>query len=320
MLHVFSKERSGLKWAVYNKNSNVWMRGSLSPLTVLNMCGHAWWLDFLGGENPVFYAQPAVLNHKIFILGYHSHRSTHRSCTMVYDTWTQSVIRRAPMMNPRRNFACCVISGRIYVAGGSMKRRRASRDAIVYIPESDLWKPIPKMPTRRSGCLGAAVDGIFYVIGGYNLGEKTSCFSSAVGPYLYMSSMDSYDPETNTWRETKEGLPLLARVIACTVMGSHIYVLCSDPFQLSFFKYDTVNASWSRVNLPFIPTFNPNFSCVTMGSYIYIKQVQGCIVDLIGRSRITGLVLIYDIEMQVWSRGLDFPLLGSGAIYVVVER
>jgi hypothetical protein len=103
------------------------------------------------------------------------------------------------------------------------------REAIVYIPESDLWKPIPKMPTRRSGCLGAAVDGIFYVIGGYNLGEKSSCFSSAAGPHLYMSSMDSYDPETNTWRETKEGLPLLARVIACTVMGSHIYVLCSDP-------------------------------------------------------------------------------------------
>ena len=71
------------------------------------------------------------------------------------------------MMSFRMKFACCVISGRIYVAGGSMKNTRATREAIMYIPQSDSWKPILEMPTRRTGCLGAAVDGIFYVIGGH---------------------------------------------------------------------------------------------------------------------------------------------------------
>ena len=134
-----------------------------------------------------------------------------------------------------------------------------------------------------------------------------------------MNSMDSYDPETNTWRETKESLPFVAHVIACTVMGSHIYVLCSDPVQLSFCKYDTINDSWSRVSIPFVPTFNLNFSCVTVGACVYIVQVQGCIGDLLGRDGNNRLVLIYDTEMQVWSRGPDLPLPGNGAICAAVE-
>lgn len=38
-------------WDVYNMNSNLWMRVPLSPRTVMSMCGNAWLLDYIGGEN-----------------------------------------------------------------------------------------------------------------------------------------------------------------------------------------------------------------------------------------------------------------------------
>lgn len=97
----------------------------------------------------------------------------------------------------------CVISGKIYVFGGSLGRD-ACREAIVhveeYVPDLDLWRPITNMPRKRYGYLGAVVDRIFYVIGELKFGKKNG-FS--LHPYAYAGSMDSYDPKTNTWLKTK---------------------------------------------------------------------------------------------------------------------
>lgn len=123
--------------------------------------------------------------------------------------------------------------------------------------------------------MGAAVNGIFYVIGGFK-------FSSMLGlsrqPYAYVASMDAFDTKLNCWQKTRI-LPMGGCVIACTVVGRAIYMLTSHAVELSFWKYDTWDESFTRVKPPPIPS--PlridnflKFSCVTMGSDVYIIQVS----------------------------------------------
>jgi hypothetical protein len=54
------------------------------------------------------------------------------------------------------------------------------------------WAPRTPMPTARTWLTSSVVNGIIYVIGGYN------------GAYL--STNEAYDPATNTWT-TKASMP-----------------------------------------------------------------------------------------------------------------
>lgn len=118
------------------------------------------------------------------------------------------------------------------------------------------------------------MNGVFYVVGGLK-------FSSMLGlttqPYAYVASMDAFDTKLNCWQKTRV-LPMGGCVIACTVVGRAIYMLTSHAVELSFWKYDTWDESFTRVKPPPIPS--PlridnclKFSCVTMGSDVYIIQV-----------------------------------------------
>lgn len=128
---------------------------------------------------------------------------------------------------------------------------------------------------RRYGCLGAAVNGVFYVIGGLKF---SSMLGLAMQPYAYVASMDAFETKTNCWQKTRV-LPMGGCVIACTTVGRAIYMLTSHAVELSFWKYDTWVESFTRVKPPPIPS--PlridnylKFSCVTMGTDVYIIQVS----------------------------------------------
>jgi hypothetical protein len=328
LLFVFGGAGTGLKSAVYCKSNGGWGAGLLFNTDSIQ--GNEWYLDYHSADNSLLYAQSAILNQQIFILAaIPCPISGNGDCTIVYDAWTMSLTRRAPMLCPRKKFACCVISNRIYVAGGALindSTRAAIVDAEEYIPELDVWKPIANMPRKRYGCLGAAVNGIFYVIGGLKFGNMNGL---SMQPYAYVGSMDSFDPKTNTWLKTK-ALPNGGCVIACTVVGSCIYMLSSHAVELSFWKYVTDTDSWTRIKKPPIPS--PlrmdnvlKFNCVTMGSLVYIIQVGGSIDDLLRRSGRNarglkeGLVLIYDTKLQEWQRGPDLPYVQNGAACAVVE-
>lgn len=333
LLFVFGGSGSGLASAVYCKRAGKWRAASLfSPRVTM---GNEWLAEYHGVDHAqsLLHAQPAVLNHRIFIVGAipsHNSKLWGPDATIMYDSWTKTLSRRAPMLLPRKKFACCSIDGRILVAGGA-NRRDPSRDALMdaeeYIPEENLWRSIASMPRKRYGCLGVAVDGIFYVVGGL---KSSSVIGMCMQPYPYISSMDLFDPKTNSWQKTKP-LPTGGCVIACTVVGSCIYMLSSHAVELSFWKYDTHQDTWSRIKPPPIPSplrldNRLKFSCATIGTSVYIIQVGGSIDDLLRRSgRHTrglkeGLVLIYDTLIQEWSRGPDLPsCIKNGAACAVVQ-
>ncbi|KAH7280654.1 hypothetical protein KP509_36G007500 [Ceratopteris richardii] len=320
LIFVFGMSGNGLASALYCTRFGKWRVGSMFPPQATE--GNEPVAEYNGFVNPrsLLHVQIAVLNHRIFIVG------TIPGCnsklwgpvlTLMYDSWTKTLSRRAPMLLPRKKFACCVIGGRILVAGGAKRgdpKRDALMDAEEYIPEEDIWRPLPNMPRKRYGCLGVAVDGIFYVIGGL---KSSSVMGMCMQPYTYVSSMDLFDPRNNSWFKTKP-LPTGGCVIACSVVGSCIYMLSSHVVELSFWKYDTQQEAWARIRAPPIPSplqpYNRSkFSCVTMGTSIYVIQLWGSIDDLLRRSGRhmrglkEGLVLIYDTVLQEWSRGSDLP-------------
>ncbi|KAJ7518060.1 hypothetical protein O6H91_21G052600 [Diphasiastrum complanatum] len=330
LLFVFGGAGAGLASAIYCKSSGGWNAGLLCTYRAL--VDNDWLLDYYSADHALLYAQPTVIKNKIFILGAApspSFKSGGLDCTIIYDAWTKTLTRGAPMLFPRKKFACCVIANQIFVAGGAYRNdysRDAMFDAEVYVPELDAWKPLANMPRKRYGCLGAAVNGMFYVIGGLKF---SSTFGLSIQPYAYVSSMDCLDPKTNIWQKTK-ALPMGGCVIACTVVKSCIYMLSSHAVELSFWKYNTLDDSWCKIKPPPIPS--PlridnylKFSCVTVGSSVYIIQVGGSIDDLLRRSGRNarglkeGLVLIYDTSLEEWSRGPDLPYVKNGAACAVVH-
>eukprot|EP00249_Psilotum_nudum_P007999 c20970_g1_i1 orf=382-1662(+) len=330
LLFVFGGGGTELASAVCYKRREGWESSLLfSPRALL---GNEWLLDCHVADHALLHAQPAVVKHRIFILAVSpcpSWKNENHDCTIVYDVWTKSIERKSPMLCPRKKFACCVISNRIFVAGGSRRgdsSRNAIMDAEEYNPERNEWTPIANMPRKRYGCLGAAVDGIFYVIGGLKFG---SIVGLSAKPYTYVGSMDSFNPKTNTWQKTRF-LPMGGCVIACTVVASCIYMLSNHAVELSFWKYNTVNDSWTKIKPPPIPSplrldNRLKFSCVTVGTAVYIIQVSGSIDDILrrsgrqGRGLKEGLVLIYDTFLEEWSRGPNLPFVKAGASCAVVR-
>ncbi|XP_021764396.1 F-box/kelch-repeat protein SKIP30-like [Chenopodium quinoa] len=82
-----------------------------------------------------------------------------------YDPVMRSWAQCAPMLVPRAMFACCVLDGKIIVAGGFTICRKSIAQAEVYDPEKDTWVSIPDLPyTHNSACSGMVIGGKMHVV------------------------------------------------------------------------------------------------------------------------------------------------------------
>ncbi|CAN1156233.1 F-box/kelch-repeat protein At1g16250 [Linum perenne] len=71
----------------------------------------------------------------------------------------------ARMRTPRSQFACSVVSGKVYVAGGrNLSCTRGLSLAEVYDPLTDKWEELPGMPIPQVDCLGLSFRGKFHVL------------------------------------------------------------------------------------------------------------------------------------------------------------
>ncbi|XP_022960568.1 F-box/kelch-repeat protein At5g26960-like [Cucurbita moschata] len=289
------------------------------------------------------HARLSAIGPRIYLIG--------RNAMFLYDTWSGMVTARSAMNFSRKKFANAVISGRIYVAGGA-----ATTTAVeMYDPETDSWQVVAQSTRRRYGCIGAAVDGVFYVIGGLKIGGGVSgnLTSRAAGgseAHIYASSMDMYDVEARTWLRSR-AVPGGGCVVAACAAAGHIFVLASHAVELSFWKFDarrkcpnnsnrhttTQTATktagfgeWYRIKSPPLPPqfrldSTVRFSCVGVGETVVLIQVAGCIDDLLRRSGRSarglkeGLVLIYETKSGDWRRGAEMPEVMQRAACVCVE-
>ncbi|KAE8037335.1 hypothetical protein FH972_009929 [Carpinus fangiana] len=289
------------------------------------------------------HARLAAVGPKIFIIG--------RNAMVRYDTWSGTVVPRSAMIFPRKKFAAAVVSGKIYAAGGGPRTNAVEE----YDPDSDTWRVVANAPRRRYGCIGASVEGVFYVIGGLKIGASGSEPSRTAANALahaYASSMDLYDVEARGWLRSR-AVPGGGCVVAACAVAGHVYVLASHAVELSFWRFDArrksignsnINAigtnsscgsnsgfgEWCRLKSPPLPAqvridSTVRFSCVGVGEKVVLVQVIGCIDDLLRRSGRSsrglreGLVLVYDSPGGEWSRAADLPEVIRRAACVSVE-
>ncbi|XP_010256105.1 PREDICTED: F-box/kelch-repeat protein SKIP30-like [Nelumbo nucifera] len=82
-----------------------------------------------------------------------------------YDPILCQWARRASMLVPRAMFACCVLEGKIIVAGGFTNFRKSISKAEIYDPEKDTWVPMLDLHhTHNSACSGVVIGGKVHVL------------------------------------------------------------------------------------------------------------------------------------------------------------
>ncbi|XP_062076920.1 F-box/kelch-repeat protein At5g26960 [Humulus lupulus] len=286
-------------------------------------------VSIVGNQGFPSHARLSAVGPRIFIVG--------RNATLRYDTWTGTISARSPMMISRKKFAVATVSGKIYVAGGGSRTTAVEE----YDPEEDKWCVVATAPRSRYGCIGASVDGVFYVIGGLKLGVSGNDHLRPTSgeAHVYASSMDLYDVEARAWLRSR-AVPGGGCVVAACAAAGHIYVLASHAVELSFWRFNarrkvvggsgSAFGEWCRIKSPPLPAqirvdSTVRFGCVGVGDQVVLVQVSGCIDDLLrrsgrgGRGLKEGLVLVYDTVAGEWRRVADLPEIIQRASCVCVE-
>jgi len=157
-----------------------------------------------------------VVDGKIYVIGggatmYGSALSIVEQYDPATDIWT----RKTPMPTPRYGHAACVVNNKIYVLGGSRTTPGFLVTVEEYDPATDTWTRKADMPTRRTFLCACVVNGKIYAIGGRAASDPPD-----PGP----STLEVYDPVTDTW--TKRGdMPIRRASAAACVVDGKIYVI-----------------------------------------------------------------------------------------------
>jgi len=99
-----------------------------------------------------------------------------------------TLVDKAPMPKPSRNFAAAWLAGQLHVVGGGDARTGGRTDHFVYDPDDDAWTSAAELSTPRDTPYAFAIDGKLYVLGG-----------SPDGYPAQLPSMEMYDPKSDTW-------------------------------------------------------------------------------------------------------------------------
>ena len=176
------------------------------------------------------------------------------------------------------------------------------------------WEQISELPTWRRGMAAAAVKGKIYLIGGFDHHKNLGGGAPA------LSTVDVYDPKTNTWRKAAS-LPT-ARISARTaVFSTDIYVFggrkeMRGEYTKTVEMYDTRTDAW--VKKRDMPTRRKGFVTAVVDGEIYI--IGGSIHNKkLGKQEATGLVEVYDPLTNRWEKRTNMPTEREWAEAEVVD-
>jgi N-acetylneuraminic acid mutarotase len=150
----------------------------------------------------------------------------------VYDPAGDVWVKKNPMPLAVHHAMTTVHNGKIYVFGGFSRPGKELAwqpvdSAWEYTPETDAWKPLAPLPTRRGAGGAAVVNGKIYVIGG------ASTLPGATDPAIrfdgqprdsVLGTNEEYDPVANTWR-TRAPMPTARNHFLTAQTGGKIYTI-----------------------------------------------------------------------------------------------
>ncbi len=187
----------------------------------------------------------AVFNSKIYVAEgwagqYGSDSNAPTTALQIYDPVADSWTAGPSSLIARGLSATAVVSGKLYIAGGTASGYSNFADLEIYDSVANSWSIGASLPSQRTSAGGAALNGKFYVFGGY------------VGPSAYnntiTASVQIYDPVSNTWA-LGTAMPAPRASMAVGVLNGKAYVIggvdSNSSYQNSVLVYDPVTDSWS---------------------------------------------------------------------------
>jgi N-acetylneuraminic acid mutarotase len=217
-----------------------------------------------------------------------SHNASH-------NTWTSG----APMVTPRVGAAFGVIKGNIYVVSGATTSAIVTNNEI-YNPAKNTWKTGAPIPTARYVPASAVVGNILYVIGGCN----SQC---AVGGGA-LTTVEAYDPTTNTWSE-KAPMPVATDSVYAVASKNIIYVaggyVQGSGRVATVYSYNPATNVWAQEASMKVGRSNP-----ATGILGGIFVAGG-----LGNGGITGDTEVYNVAKNTWKTLASMPTAVSAPCF-----
>lgn len=122
----------------------------------------------------------------------------------------------SPLNTARSHSPVAHYQGKLYVFGGGGPNFKSLNSTVCYDPNKQTWAELSPMPTLRSGAVTAVLGEKIYVMGGG--------FRKEGGSFDFLTAVDIYHPETDTW---SKGPDLLQRhdYPAVATLDGKLYVL-----------------------------------------------------------------------------------------------
>jgi N-acetylneuraminic acid mutarotase len=157
------------------------------------------------------------------------------------------------------------------------------------LAQGNPWVTKANMPTPRALLSTSVVDGIIYAIGG------------GTGPYSDFSTVEAYDPKTDTWTK-KINMPTPRAALSTCAVDGIIYAIGGhwSPGLATVEAYNPVTDNWtSKTPMP------------TSRGFLSVSVVDGIIYAIGGCKDITGIGLsnveAYDPKTETWAEKASMP-------------
>ncbi len=182
----------------------------------------------------------AEINGKIYAVGgYYSYtRSESEVYDVVFGSSWQSI---SPLPISRQAGGVAAVDGKVYAFGGYSDANLKAADWMddvpgyweakmdqvaavhIYDPNTDTWSEGARMITPRMFFATAVLDGKIYTIGG----SAVQTDSTGQKKTTVMSTVEYYDPQTNSWSATAS-LPEARTTAAATAANGKVYLVVPE--------------------------------------------------------------------------------------------
>ena len=223
---------------VYDTQTNIWHTAADMP-------------------TPRIGLSTAVFANEIYVFGGYDRKGPrgafrHKKTVEMYNTETNTWIKKRDMPTLRDRFATAVVNGKIYVIGGSVHDKKLDHEVAtglveVYDPLTNRWEKRADMPTERGSTDAVVVDGKIYVLGGYtwlkagHLRER------------FVRSIEEYNPKTDQWHQLPD-MPMLKGWFATVAVDNKVYTIGGVDLENRNKRFGDVDVynpgvnKWSKIN------------------------------------------------------------------------
>ena len=180
------------------------------------------------------------------------------------------------------------------------------------ITAGEKWHVISELPTHREDCSTAVVGDKIYLIGG-------TLFENRLGPFG-LSTVEVYDPKTNTWRRVAD-MPTSRAAPATVVVDNKIYVIgghsgidrriVNIKTSVAVEVYNPQTDTWERKQD--MPVPRRQFGVGVVAGKIY--AIGGYVLPQDRKPEEPGrvdLVKVYDPATNTWARRAKMPTKRDG--------